>query len=203
MTDRFQFTPIPFKIDQVKLTSDTHAWHKNIARGTSSWKSGFRDFDDQYEMTEHLIHQINSHVKPTDCLIHHGDWSFGGAENVIKFRQRLNCQNIYLMQGNHDIHVTQGHVRDGYFKEYTQIGYYEVEGIKIVSGHFPYAQWYHKTEGILHPFGHVHGCFEQGSRSMDVGVDNAYKIFGEYRPFYLTEFIEIVSKKDATPIRTR
>ncbi len=80
--EQFQFKKLPFSKEQVFLTSDTHAWHKNIAKGTSTWKTGHRDFIDQDEMTEVIIDNINKIVKPSDCLIHHGDWSFGGADNI-------------------------------------------------------------------------------------------------------------------------
>jgi hypothetical protein len=35
---------------------------------------------------------------------------------------------------------------------------------------------------------------------MDVGVDVAYRMFGEYRPFHLNEIIDIMSKKIISPV---
>jgi hypothetical protein len=31
---------------------------------------------------------------------------------------------------------------------------------------------------------------------MDVGIDNAYKMFGEYRPFSLDEVVSILDKRE-------
>ena len=49
--------------------------------------------------------------------------------------------------------------------------------------HFPLAVWNkgHHDRKMLH--GHVHGSFQHEGRSLDVGVDMAFKLFGEYRPF--------------------
>ncbi len=44
--------------------------------------------------------------------------------------------------------------------------------------------------GAIHLYGHSHSSAEEGldkkfpgRRSMDVGIDNAYRLLGEYRPF--------------------
>ncbi len=91
------------------FTSDTHAFHKNICRGSTAWEDAngqnLRPFKDQYEMTEKLIENINKHVKQDDTLWHLGDWSFGGTNSIWNFRKRLNCKNIHLVYGNHDQHI--------------------------------------------------------------------------------------------------
>lgn len=195
MIRRVEFRKLPFKKNQVFFTSDTHAYHKSIARGTSQWKSGYRDFNNEVEMTEVIVNNINEIVKPTDLLIHNGDWSFGGVDNILNFRNQINCRNIILMQGNHDRHIDDTYVQNGHFLEYCQVGYYDIEGVEIVSGHFPYSQWYHKSQGVLHAYGHVHGCWEQDDCSMDTGIDNAFKLVGKYRPFTFLEFEDFTSKK--------
>jgi calcineurin-like phosphoesterase family protein len=85
------------KIDKdrkVWIISDTHFGHKNICRGVTAWRlpdgsipiGQTRDFDSIGEMNDIIVNNINSVVGQDDVLIHLGDWSFGGFENVKIFR---------------------------------------------------------------------------------------------------------------------
>lgn len=94
----------------IYFTSDTHYHHRNIVRGISEWEKfekgsshqNTRDFNTLEEHDEALIKSINSLVKYDDILYHLGDWSFGGHEQIKKFRDRLECKEIHLIFGNHD-----------------------------------------------------------------------------------------------------
>jgi calcineurin-like phosphoesterase family protein len=93
-------------MSNIFFTSDTHAYHRNIAGPkVSQWKSGYRDFNDEYEMTAEIIKQINNTVDKDDTLYHLGDWSFGGIDEIWEFRKQINCKNIHLILGNHDHHI--------------------------------------------------------------------------------------------------
>lgn len=93
-------------MSNIFFTSDTHAFHRNIAGPkVSQWKSGYRDFNDEYEMTAEIIKQINNTVDKDDTLYHLGDWSFGGIDKIWDFRKQINCKNIHLILGNHDYHI--------------------------------------------------------------------------------------------------
>ncbi len=90
------------------FTSDTHYNHKNICRGVTSWThadSHTRDFPTLSKMNDTIVNNINNTVGQDDILVHLGDWSFGGFEFINEFRNRLICQNIYLILGNHDHHI--------------------------------------------------------------------------------------------------
>ena len=89
------------------FTSDTHYGHKNICRGVSDWNNleGTRDFQTISEMNDKIVENINSVVERDDILYHLGDWSFGGPINICKFRERINCENLYIVPGNHDHHI--------------------------------------------------------------------------------------------------
>lgn len=100
------------KNQQAYFISDTHAYHTNICKGSTRWdlndhggNLSVRDFKNEYEMTEVMLKDINDTVGQDDYLIHLGDWSFGGIENIWKFRKRINCHNIILILGNHDQHI--------------------------------------------------------------------------------------------------
>ena len=60
-----KFDKLDFKISEVWATSDLHAYHKNLCKGSSTWSdtSQCRDFKDEYQMTEHLIFQINNLIE--------------------------------------------------------------------------------------------------------------------------------------------
>lgn len=171
------------------LTSDTHYSHKNICRGTSGWEHGnTRDFDTLEEMNDSIIEGINSKVGKDDILIHHGDVSFQGINSFFEFEGRVRCKDIIYIEGNHDhLHAS---------KSWRQIGYFSYMGKIIVSCHYPLAAWHQHHKGALHSFGHVHGSYEGIGKSYDVGVDSAYKLFNEYRPFSFNEFVEITNRKE-------
>jgi calcineurin-like phosphoesterase family protein len=91
------------------FTSDTHFHHKNICQGTTEWEwtegRNYRPFQTLEEMDKTLIDNINSVIGEDDVLIHLGDWSFGGKEQIWEFRKQIKCKNIYLFLGNHDHHI--------------------------------------------------------------------------------------------------
>lgn len=49
--------------------------------------------------------------------------------------------------------------------------------------HFPITIWNKAHHDRVHLYGHVHGGYTAMNRSMDVGIDNAKRLLGEYRPF--------------------
>jgi len=177
----------------VFVTSDLHAYHKNITRGTSSWNDPkkTRNFATEVEMTEHLASEINKVVGEDDLLIHCGDWSFGGEANVSKFRNLINCKNIITIQGNHD-HLWNKFTPD-LFIETLQIGYFQFKGVQFVCSHYPMFNWHGQNKGSLNIHGHTHGgecdMLKQihQFKSFDVGIDVHYKYFGTYQPFNLLD----------------
>ncbi len=56
-------------------------------------------------MNDVIVDNINSIVGENDVLIHLGDWSFGGFDNIAEFRSRIVCKNVHLTYGNHDHHI--------------------------------------------------------------------------------------------------
>jgi calcineurin-like phosphoesterase family protein len=94
------------------FSSDFHYGHKNICRGTTGWDlnqhgghNSVRDFETIDDMNLEILNGINSTVLSEDWLVFLGDWSFGGEENIKKFREQINCQNIIFILGNHDSHI--------------------------------------------------------------------------------------------------
>jgi len=198
------------------FTSDTHFHHKNIVRGTTTWEvqekgsnhgiQSLRDFDTLEEHDEALIKSINSIVKYDDVLYHLGDWSFGGLEQVKKFRDRLECREIHLIFGNHDEKIEDNKLDlshsscMGIQSLFSSTQYYKELDLKIdsmksgkygktniVLSHYSHQVWNKSHKGAIHLFGHSHGSLKGIGKSMDVGVDtnNLY-------PYHLDEILDIM-----------
>lgn len=183
------------------FTSDTHYNHSNICRGTSTWPEGrgTRDFHSLGEMNNSIVSAINSVVGEDDYLVHMGDWSFGGFESIIEFREKIACKNIILFLGNHDHHIrnNRNDVRD-LFKEvrsYDVLDIRKPEGketakYQFVCCHFPIASWDGMSKGVPHLHGHVHlppRLKVHDGRAMDVGVDG-----NNLQPYSLNEILKIL-----------
>lgn len=195
------------KIDndrKVWIISDTHFGHKNICRGVTEWRlpdgsvpiAQTRDFDNIGEMNDAIVNGINSVVGQDDVLIHLGDWSFGGFENVKIFRDRIVCQEIHLILGNHDHHIenNRGDCQELFasVNHYTKLMY---KFDTLVLMHYPIDSWDGLNKGHIHLHGHVHlsmsKIFGKGRR-MDVGIDGS--LF--FAPYSLDNVIKIVKLRE-------
>lgn len=173
------------------FTADTHYGHVNIAsKNGSQWKSGWRGFKDVDDMNNHLVKQINLTVGPDDTLYHIGDWSFGGIDNIWKFRSQIVCNNIHLILGNHDHHIEGNKILPGIATNaqdmFSSVSHYKEISIGnniYVLSHYPMAVWHGNGKNWRHLHGHCHGSFKSIGLSMDVGVDVAAYMTGDYRPF--------------------
>ena len=168
------------------FTSDTHYNHSNICSSTTQWTNPvtLRDFKSLEHMNNTLVCNINEKVGQDDILFHLGDWSFGGFDQIQKFRDQLVCKNIHLILGNHDHHIADN--KEGIQSLFSSVSKYLDLIVKYNVGtplqdearfalmHFPIASWDNMARGAIHLHGHVH--FEADKRigvgkMMDVGVD--------------------------------
>jgi len=199
------------KIDtntNVWVTSDTHFSHKNICRGITNWRlpngevpvEQTRDFATIEKMNTAIVNNINQVVGQDDILIHLGDWSFGGYEQIREFWDRLICKNIHLILGNHDHHIDRN--RDGSQGLFQSVSHYntiEIGDYKFQLMHYPISSWDGLNKGVMHLHGHCHlptnKRFGIGKR-MDVGMDG----HPEFRPYNLIR--EIVPLLKKRPIKS-
>lgn len=183
------------------LASDFHLGHANIAsEKTSNWKQGYRKFNSVEEMDYTIIDNINKLIAPDDTLYFHGDFCFGGHIKTPDYRRRIACQNIHFIRGNHDKHIDK---YAGYFtsiQDYLDVTLKTQDGRKVpfIMCHYAFRVWLGSHKGFYHTYGHSHGSLEHSpnGKSMDVGLDNAYALFGEYRPFALEEVLDILDKRE-------
>lgn len=185
------------------FTSDLHYGHANICRATSKWLEGYRDFDSLEEMNETIVNNINKYVKEDDYLFNLGDLVFGDKSNLIDLVNKINCKNVYITYGNHDYLLTNGKPLNinkninpkSLFSKCDHQFNLSVNKKHIVLGHFPFAVWDGSHYGSWNLHGHCHGTFKDTKpNQLDVGIDSAYAIFGEYKPFSYYEINEILNK---------
>lgn len=194
------------------FTSDTHYHHKNIVRGTTSWEGATdkcRDFKTLEEHDTTLVDNINSLVKPDDILFHLGDWSFGGHEQIRHFRERLQCQEIHLILGNHDQHIEP--IDSPYRSLFASVQHYKEITTKVdptktkyfgkhkfILSHFAMRVWNKSHHGSIMLHGHSHGTLPDYSngnkkfRTMDVGVDT-----NNLFPYHLDQILEVMYDRDS------
>lgn len=174
-------------------------WHDGNWKGDKSSK--WRMSEEAIELMDaELLKQINDLVGENDILYHLGDFAMPGKGDLYRkcrqYRDRITCRNIHFIWGNHD---DRRAVRD-LFSSTHDLFMVSPPGApaKIVLCHYAMAVWDGSHRGNWHLYGHSHSEAEPwlnrtmtGRRSIDVGVDNAAKILGAYRPFALEELASI------------
>lgn len=153
-------------------------------------------FGDLRTMENSFIDVMNEIMSPRDRLIIAGDFCWR-ASKVGHFRQRLKVREILFTRGNHDAPSARKH-----FSQFEWMLFPKINGKHFHIQHFPCLSWRKMQRGGIHVYGHSHGLFEEQldelwpfRNSIDVGVDNAYRLTGLYRPFHIDEIIERCSNK--------
>lgn len=188
-------------MSKIFLTSDLHLGHSNIAGpNTSNWKNGYRHYNSVKEMDCTVIENINNIVGQDDVIYFHGDFSFGGHQYIPGYRERIICKNIHFIKGNHDKHIDKYKNCFSSVQDYLDVTLTTKENKKatFIMCHYAFRVWLGSHKGFYHTYGHSHASLENNpnGKSMDVGIDNAYRLFGEHRPFSLEEVIDILDKRD-------
>ncbi len=191
------------KIDQWKLENPAMRLPEDI---------DFRPSQESIErMDSALIFNINQIVQPDDVLWMLGDFCFN-SNYAKKIRDRIHCKTIHFFWGNHDKRVPEVKAlfvtdNDLAAVSIASDGKYWIHEHKrgntnMVLSHYCMAIWENSHHGAYHFYGHSHGSAESMMdekfpfrHSMDVGVDNAFKVLGEYRPFSLDELKKIMDSK--------
>lgn len=162
------------------FTADQHFDHDSIIKHCD------RPFTYVNSMNEYLIEQWNKVVGRGDVVVIAGDfaWSNKGSHSYVEkmFTNQLNGSKIFL-KGNHD-HWSKTKMDHIYHKT--------IDGIQITICHYPFRSW---TRGYnLH--GHSHGTLDPWFNQLDVGVDNAKKLVGEYRPLSIVEVDTLIKTQN-------
>lgn len=180
-------------MSNIWFTSDTHFGHKNICRGESQWndKSRCRDFATVHEMNKYMTEQINRCVDVNDTLYHLGDFAFGGAKQVHEYINHINCKNIILILGNHDMRFKKlytSRFKNVHNLKQSSVMIVAPDNVPVIMYHYPHKER-HNTHAIyIH--GHTHcynGRIHDGQ--IDISVEG-----NDYKPYSLNEIIELAKE---------
>ena len=196
------------KESKVWFTSDLHLGHKNIIKKLSSWSSGGqRDFDSVAQMDETILNNLNANVGKDDTLFLLGDSMFG-TKNYEWLFNNIDCKDLYVLAGNHchtkNLRKTCSKFGYPYISAYGDD--LRINGKDYVISHYPILSWNNMGRGATHLYGHVHDSFSlikntvteyfTSMRTFDVGVDAAFRLFGEYIPFNLEYILDTLPENN-------
>ena len=201
------------------LTSDAHFYHGNILKHSRNNllneielsclrnKEKFKVSDDSVQkMNSLLIDNINRFVKHEDELMHLGDFLvFYAKKGTFKelyrtrFKEitdRINCKNVFHIKGNHDFFDLLDNVQS------KDVEMLSTKHGKLWLSHYAHSVWPDMNKNVGHCYGHSHSNAEEKldslfsqRKSIDVGFDNAFRLFGEYRPFSIKEVFEMFNNR--------
>jgi calcineurin-like phosphoesterase family protein len=199
---KYSKRPFLCELDQEELAR-IGQWHDGNWKGDGA--SDWRISPESIElMDEALLRQINDTVGEHDVLWHLGDFAMPGRNHNHYYRTRyyrdsIKCRTVNLIWGNHDDRRTTD-----IFNETYDLKEVEVPGLprNAVLCHYAMAVWNKSHRGNMHFYGHSHSEAEPwlnrsmvGRRSMDVGVDNAAKVLGKYRPFSTDDIMALIGSQ--------
>lgn len=151
-------------------------------------------------MNEALIIAWNNTVSQFDTVYHLGDFLFGDTDRANELFYELNG-DIHMLSYSfhHDrfwLPDSEQDLRRGVFLE-PPLMVIEDQDCFVTLCHFPLEIWDRKHYDQYCCHGHSHGVTDASrtERILDVGVDNAFRLTGEYRPFALYEAIEIMDAR--------
>jgi len=157
-------------------------------------------------MDSYLIDETNKIVGEEDILWFLGDFCFASKHNYFEiaksYRNRINCKNIFCLWGNHDRQEIASLFSAA--QDYAEINW---QGQIITMFHYALATWNKSHHSSWNLYAHSHGTAESwfdkmmpNRRSIDVGVDNAARILGAYRPFSFEEVRNIMKNRSGHSI---
>lgn len=191
------FPKTTINVDNVYVSSDLHLDHQAVI-------DFGRNFQSLEWMNEYIIREINAKVGVNDLLVLLGD-TMMKDKHYAQFLSDINCENVIMLFGNHcNIGKLEKIESDCQFEKLLYIGYYlelSIDGQYVCCSHYPMFNFNHQDEGSFHLHGHLHADESEvvkeihKYKSMDVGIDSYYKMFGEYSIFSIAEIKEILKDK--------
>jgi len=183
------------------FTSDQHFGHANIIRYCN------RPFASVAEMDDTLIKDWNREVVSHDTVYHLGDFTLGDTA-ARYFRVLSGDIKMLYLPWHHDKRwiantnlVVLNAMGVQFIQSLTVLTFeeYSIDSrpMRVTLCHYPLEEWEAKHHGAWHLHGHSHGVKDAGRTApiLDVGVDNAFRLFGQHRPFALEEVAKIMESR--------
>jgi calcineurin-like phosphoesterase family protein len=190
---------------RIFITADWHFFHKGINVSTSSWTRAkpSRNFPTLDDMHDCIIDNINAVVNRGDTLINLGDVIFGNVAQLPTLVNRIVCNDIRLILGNHDKAIKPHRINDKgkrvpngklgeCFSDVRERGRVKHGEHRVYLLHEPMHTWPAINKGAIQLHGHCHGNLpDRGLRQMDVGVDA-----NDMKPWLLDDIIDLMTKRN-------
>lgn len=181
--------------------SDLHIDHPNIIRLAN------RPFNNIKEMQDTLIANINNAVSKDDELYILGDLCLGKKPIWEAFLDRINCNNLHLIVGNHD---KKPAIPINRFTSISNLLSIKVGDLLITMSHYPMRyHWFRRCMGYLlgkplpkyferfplhhkglHIHGHTHSYTFKNGRQFNVGCEAI-----NYTPVSLESILKRIGAK--------
>ncbi len=165
------------------FTSDWNLNHHNIIKYQN------RPFKTTDEMNKTIIDNCNRRAcGASDRLFILGGFVFGPLDegryidNVVNFRRKLTCGQVFLIYGNHDRRGRKSsRFRDlfSFTGDYLEIVSSSNSGgvgagpTSLIMSHYPieFPHWNRIKDGSIHLHGHTYTSFSHSLNKLDVGID--------------------------------
>lgn len=156
-------------MSNIYFTSDLHVYHRRIQEFCPSTRKG-KNWE---EMSEILMQNLVSVLKPGDVLYNLGDVAFQGKEFCHKVLERIAATGAehHLILGNHDQNIRKHQELRDLCTSVQSMKTTFIEKQMVIMCHFPMAHW-EAEENSFHLHGHCHGSYKADGHILDVGIDN-------------------------------
>lgn len=119
------------------------------------------------------------------------------SEDVEKHEDLVLAANAFEYQTGSTISGTVAYLQN----LFTSVGYYNeisIDGQRICMSHYAMRVWNKSHHGSWMLYAHSHSTLEgtPWGKSMDVGIDNYFRLNGEYKPFSFQEIRTIMNTRD-------
>lgn len=175
------------------FTSDWHLFHKKIHEYCPFTRRG----SSPKEMSQIILGNINSQVKPGDIIYNLGDVSFGSTAETLDVLGAIKDMGVvhHLVLGNHDHNITKNENLLSMFDS-VQLGLNILHmKRRIDMTHMPKVTWDRARYGGYHLHGHRHSSYQPVfNRALDVGIDS--RATGDMKMYTFEEIEKIMSYCD-------
>lgn len=182
------------------FTADTHFAHEGIITMMARVGANGALYNSIEDHDREVIACINRTVSRDDELYILGDFAW---KTPGKYRSQIHAK-CFMVMGNHDRPEKTRNV----FGEVPMVRTVKIfnkartDSMKAVCCHYPMAYWDKSHHGEPHLYGHCHGqreayldALEPQRRAMDVGLDNVFRLYGEYRPLAEWEIFDYMARR--------
>ena len=202
---------------KVYVTSDFHYNHNPKWTTPLHATRGYATF---FDMNEDIIKKVNDIVRPNDILFNLGDLSLNCDEFQCEdFLSKLNCQNIYLLWGNHNNPIAKIYRREVekalkncdlisenispeiypfryknvvFFGDYLEV---MIDGRIVDMMHYPIDVWNHMKDGAYMLCGHSHYNLPETRHDWIEGLILDCGWEGKKAPYSFDEIVTIMRNK--------